>query len=75
MKRILPATILGAILAMGSFGAIAAYAATPATTGAPIAAETGSGTEAVEAPGDTGPDLQSGLQSTSDTNGDFNGEQ
>ncbi|MHB8631961.1 MAG: hypothetical protein ACYC9W_08550 [Candidatus Limnocylindria bacterium] len=75
MKRILPLTLLGAILAMGSFGAIATYAATPATTGAPIASETGPGTEAVEAPGDTGPDVQGGVQSTSDTNGDFNGEQ
>ena len=75
MKRILPATLIGAILAMGSFGAIAAYAATPSPTSSAIVSEAGPGTEAVEAPGDTGPDLQNGLQSTSDTNGDFDGEQ
>jgi len=71
MKRIIPATLIGAVLAMGSFGAIAAYAATPATTGAAIVAETGPGTEAVEAPGDTGPDLQSGANLDSQ----FDGEQ
>jgi hypothetical protein len=73
MKRILPATLIGAILALGSFGAIAAYAATPSSSGPAIVSETGSGTEAVEAPGDTGPDLQTG--STANADGQFDGEQ
>ena len=73
MKRILPATLIGAILALGSFGAITASAATPTTSGSAIVSETGSGTEAVEAPGDTGPDLQTG--STANVDGQFDGEQ
>ncbi|HEY8655368.1 MAG TPA: hypothetical protein VIN34_01375 [Candidatus Limnocylindria bacterium] len=75
MKRILPATLLGAILAMGSIGAVAAYAATPTPTGTSAITEAGSGTEAAEAPGDTGTDPAGGLDTNVNTDGQFDGEQ
>jgi|GEM_PF-7029960 len=75
MKRIVPATLLGAVLAMGSFGAVAAYAATPTPTGTSAIAEAGPGTEAVEALGDTGADLAGGLDSDVNADGRFDGEQ
>ena len=75
MKRILPATLLGAVLGMGSFGAIATYAATPTPTGTAAIAEAGPGTEAVEAPGDIGADQAGGLDSNVNADGQFDGEQ
>lgn len=75
MKSIVPATLLGAVLAMGSFGAISAYAATPTPSGTAAITEAGPGTEAVEAPGDTGTDPAGGLDSNVNADGQFDGEQ